>query len=291
MRYTRLRRAIEGGTLIGTHGTPFQGTTDKETGHHKRRKKPLLSARSEQIADLGPIHTRSGSCFERINKLERVSADGFATGGSSEEDDLPLFKKRSKASNHCEVLPKHEVPNSESPSPIISHKATAEYRLLYDARAGASPAEHPLITACSNLDRNVELPKPDPGVVSAPSSILDSRGTAEAPGAGDCTPHAVTGDCSHTVSRVEDTHPSQLDVKPSVDPKRSEKIASLELPTDLHHLDQRLNNGTDNLGSMLKQEEPSAEHKAVLEAPDSKSPKDDDSLFAAELEKLVSNSH
>ena len=41
MRFTRLRRAIEDGTLIDTHGKQFQGSADKIAEAQKKRKKPL----------------------------------------------------------------------------------------------------------------------------------------------------------------------------------------------------------------------------------------------------------
>lgn len=40
MRFTRLRRAIEDGTLIDTHGKQFQGSSDKFAEAQKKRKKP-----------------------------------------------------------------------------------------------------------------------------------------------------------------------------------------------------------------------------------------------------------
>lgn len=40
MRFTRLRRAIEDGTLIDTHGKHFQGNVDKIADTQKKRKKP-----------------------------------------------------------------------------------------------------------------------------------------------------------------------------------------------------------------------------------------------------------
>ena len=39
MRYTRLRRQIESGTLIGTHGTPFSGSADKIYQASAKRKR------------------------------------------------------------------------------------------------------------------------------------------------------------------------------------------------------------------------------------------------------------
>ena len=40
MRFTRLRRAIEDGTLIDTHGKHFQGSAEKIAEAQRKRKKP-----------------------------------------------------------------------------------------------------------------------------------------------------------------------------------------------------------------------------------------------------------
>jgi hypothetical protein len=45
MRYTRLRRQIESGTLIGTHGTPFSGSADKIYEASTKRKRPNSSVK------------------------------------------------------------------------------------------------------------------------------------------------------------------------------------------------------------------------------------------------------
>ena len=58
MRYTRLRRAIESGTLIGTHGTPFQGADkigDKIADAPKKRKKSP-AASDEQDSPIAQKH-------------------------------------------------------------------------------------------------------------------------------------------------------------------------------------------------------------------------------------------
>ena len=79
MRYTRFRRAIESGTLIGTHGTPFQGGADKIVEAQKKRKRLMRNARLGQEDDLGPIQTRSGSLIDRKAKVEDDSTDGYDT--------------------------------------------------------------------------------------------------------------------------------------------------------------------------------------------------------------------
>ena len=51
MRYTRLRRQIESGTLIGTHGTPFTGSADKIYEASTKRKRPNSTKTSSSDAD------------------------------------------------------------------------------------------------------------------------------------------------------------------------------------------------------------------------------------------------
>lgn len=45
MRFTRLRTAIESGTLIDTHGKHFQGSAEKQAKASKKRKKPTSEER------------------------------------------------------------------------------------------------------------------------------------------------------------------------------------------------------------------------------------------------------
>ena len=59
MRYTRLRRAIESGTLIGTHGTPFQGGGNKTAQPEQKRKK--LSDGSDEEPTPARKRTKSRS--------------------------------------------------------------------------------------------------------------------------------------------------------------------------------------------------------------------------------------
>ena len=89
MRYTRLKRAIEGGTLIGTHGTPFQGTPEKPANTQTKRKRPT---RDEILLDddhdVGPIQTRSGKYIIRKARESTGSSEGAASE-SSDEYDVP----------------------------------------------------------------------------------------------------------------------------------------------------------------------------------------------------------
>ncbi len=129
MRYTRLRRAIESGTLIGTHGTPFQGGADKIVEAQKKRKRLMRNARLGQEDDLGPIQTRSGSLIDRKAKVEDDSTDGYDTDLSTEDDGTPLVKKRAAAL-------KREVKAEKKPSESGIDTCSPEER----KQASGSPA-------------------------------------------------------------------------------------------------------------------------------------------------------
>ncbi|KAI9821684.1 MAG: hypothetical protein M1827_002265 [Pycnora praestabilis] len=97
MRYTRLRRAIEGGTLIGTHGTPFQGGADKIWEAQKKRKRTSRSGRGKVEDDLEPIRRRNGSLIKTKPKGEKVdNRREYGREGESDEDVVPSAKRRSK---------------------------------------------------------------------------------------------------------------------------------------------------------------------------------------------------
>ncbi|KAI9822832.1 MAG: hypothetical protein M1826_000411 [Phylliscum demangeonii] len=88
MRYTRLRRAIESGTLIGTHGTPFQGGHERTTEAQRKRKKTGLDGgvKEEKAPvdddELGVMCTRSGS---RIGRAIKTEAEYVECNDSEEE--------------------------------------------------------------------------------------------------------------------------------------------------------------------------------------------------------------
>lgn len=94
MRYTRLKRAIEGGTLIGTHGIPFQGTPEKPPRTQKKRKRPTKDEILLDGDDVGPIQTRSGKYIIRKARESTGSSEGAASE-SSDEYDVPSPVKHS----------------------------------------------------------------------------------------------------------------------------------------------------------------------------------------------------
>ena len=294
MRYTRLRRAIESGTLIGTHGTPFQGVTDKESGHQKKRKQPSLSARSEGTADLGPIQTRSGNSFERKAKVEEASSHESATGGTSEEDELPLIKKRVKHSSRCGTPPKHEVCSFGSPSPVLSHKPTAECGMPCDEQMDVSPTEHPLFKIPSNVDRllsKMKIPKTNLKMIPATASKLEPQSSEKDPGAGSSTPALVSANYSQALCGTEDKQARSIDRKPSPKLRVNEKKAPFERHTEVHHSGQSFKNEVGEPGLVVKAENSVAEQHATLELADTKSTLIGDTLSVTGLYSILSDSH
>jgi len=95
MRYTRLRRQIEGGTLMGTHGTPFSRPLEKLSDHLGKRKR-LERNNNEQ----GSLVEHSNSCAAKVvgdiepdnSKSEQFETDSFESDDSG--DDVPLAKRR-----------------------------------------------------------------------------------------------------------------------------------------------------------------------------------------------------
>lgn len=90
MRYTRLRRQIEGGTLIGTHGASFSGGFDKPATLLGKRK---LSKRETSAAK---------SKVRRVNKMKikneyDETSDEHETDPSEyveSEDEVPLARRK-----------------------------------------------------------------------------------------------------------------------------------------------------------------------------------------------------
>lgn len=122
MRYTRLRRAIESGTLIGTHGTPFQGGVDKILEAQKKRKRLQRHGRSEEGVEdhgLDMIQTRSGHVIDRKAKIGDDSTDGYDTETLTEDDESPPAKKREGA------LKREVKAEEETASPLPIGELTA----------------------------------------------------------------------------------------------------------------------------------------------------------------------
>ena len=110
MRYTRLRRTIESGTLIGTHGTPFQGGSEKNVQTQKKRKaidmtKEDVGGEEAQYADEAgvtdvaeEIRTRPRRSQQKTNMRldEDVVEYDSENGSDAEYEDESTVKSRKK---------------------------------------------------------------------------------------------------------------------------------------------------------------------------------------------------
>jgi hypothetical protein len=92
MRYTRLRRQIEGGTLIGTHGTPFA-----EKIPSKMRKRTRDSQAEVGEEGQPAVFAKTSSPDRKIKSEPEEFSDRYETDfseGNNSEDEMPLAKRR-----------------------------------------------------------------------------------------------------------------------------------------------------------------------------------------------------
>lgn len=91
MRFTRLRRAIEDGTLIDTHGKHFQGNVDKIADTQKKRKKPSAEETDCDGGDEEALASPSKKKFARSPSYEsRVGHRGTAGPVESGANASPI---------------------------------------------------------------------------------------------------------------------------------------------------------------------------------------------------------
>lgn len=110
MRYTRLRRQIENGTLIGTHGTPFQRSADKTLESSSKRKRSLQDRDDEEAL--------AGSAKDKIKIENEYASDEYETDTSYEtdsEDDIPLAKRKAQRRNRADNLSRDSLKNTVKP--------------------------------------------------------------------------------------------------------------------------------------------------------------------------------
>ncbi|KAF8861829.1 hypothetical protein BDZ45DRAFT_773550 [Acephala macrosclerotiorum] len=99
MRYTRLRRQIESGTLIGTHGTPFASPavpeeTKKCRGEFKKRKRTIKKEEGTT--------SQFDNSDEEDKKIKNENSSSYESDSSTEsltdesEDEMPLAKLSKK---------------------------------------------------------------------------------------------------------------------------------------------------------------------------------------------------
>lgn len=145
MRYTRLRRAIEGGTLIGTHGMPFQSGPEKVVEVRKKRRRLLQRAYTEEVEDPEPLVTHRESPIVRMEKVEDGLADQYDSGLSANEKKIPSIRGNARALKRkvdadeeksdlesallrLEEHVRDSDPNAQSPSPESDHKGDMDLK-------------------------------------------------------------------------------------------------------------------------------------------------------------------
>ncbi|PSS10832.1 hypothetical protein M430DRAFT_61218 [Amorphotheca resinae ATCC 22711] len=106
MRYTRLRRQIESGTLIGTHGTPFPSDKVVEKIAEAGKKRKRVNSGKDVKGDddeeelKGKKKEKERKRERSVVKREREDSDDFESSGESvtdfgdSEDEIPLAKLR-----------------------------------------------------------------------------------------------------------------------------------------------------------------------------------------------------
>ena len=95
MRYTRLRRQIEGGTLIGTHGTPFSGLAEKMSPEARKRKRDSQPETGE--GEPPGVFAKTTSPDQKIKSEPEDFSERYETDsseGEDSEDEMPLAKRR-----------------------------------------------------------------------------------------------------------------------------------------------------------------------------------------------------
>jgi hypothetical protein len=131
MRYTRLRRQIESGTLIGTHRTPFTGAPEKIAEAGKKRKRCSSSIKNDdgEEDDMLPKDEKGSSEDERqggerrntvVKEERRGSWSQFESSEESDgdsEDEIPLAKLRKAKMASNPMIPgvPNEVPSFTLP--------------------------------------------------------------------------------------------------------------------------------------------------------------------------------
>ena len=166
MRYTRLRRQIESGTLIGTHGTPFAGGAEKIAEALRKRKKsnPLaerkMNGDDEEMPDQTGKGVKRGFSVVKNEESSEYESD-FGDSGDS-EDEIPLAKLRRAKMGEGRARPDYDRPNGGG---SIGNP--------FEAVAGGARIGLELPNYLPSADRFSPLPPPLPPILGLTSSIGD----------------------------------------------------------------------------------------------------------------------
>jgi len=133
MRFTRLRRAIEDGTLIDTHGKQFQASADKIADTQKKRKKPSAE---EMDCDGDDEEARASLPKKKVARSpsyeSRVGHRGTGEPADSEANasrDVPVVSAKLKPL----------LPNQPDAAKAVSVDALGSHSGLEDPYTSSEP--------------------------------------------------------------------------------------------------------------------------------------------------------
>ena len=108
MRYTRLRRQIESGTLIGTHGTPFQRAAEKGGERGRKRKRDAGGeGRDDDEEEEEVVREKTGGEVKRENTCTSASDEYESdTPYERESDDETALAKRNARLRAATIEPR-----------------------------------------------------------------------------------------------------------------------------------------------------------------------------------------
>lgn len=157
MRYTRLRRQIEGGTLFGTHGTPFAEKMPSEMRKRARAQPEVIEAGQPAV------FAKASLPDHKIKSEPEDFSDWYETDsseGDNFEDEMPLAKRRQdrvKLGNASSEGSSVAVPQPEFSSGL--HEGQYNRPLESNTQLDISQSRPEIHENCQNVHQNS---KPNP---------------------------------------------------------------------------------------------------------------------------------
>jgi hypothetical protein len=176
MRYTRLRRQIEGGTLISRHGTPFIGGAEKIMETTKKRKELMPTEYDEGGLRAVQVEAAPKYRKEYVKFEQSESSDSWETNSSenvNSEDKIPLAKRMLYRSGCFASISRieavtggrqfSEVHNFSKPTHEIYHPSGAGQLYHYQPM---SPLHDPLSKVLDRIQQHPSLFSPEKEVTT-----------------------------------------------------------------------------------------------------------------------------
>ena len=111
MRFTRLRRDIEDGNLIGTHGTLFQGAAERIAESQKKRKRPMQERREGEALHSRRLYRRKSTLIPRSlisgDETSPPAKRSSSSGGGDEDEPEVVIAQGRRASRSAEARSLH----------------------------------------------------------------------------------------------------------------------------------------------------------------------------------------